>query len=71
MHCKNTDGAGEVSREDPHAGEKGTWAADSYCPADSYVCGVNAQVEPDQGDGDDTSVNHVRFHCCSVTLIGW
>ena len=73
MFCEDTD---------PHGGTgnhtltgdgttEGVYTAAQYCPKDSYVCGINSQMEPYQHDGDDTALNHVKFHCCKVTLIGW
>ena len=71
MFCKNTDGAGN-STITGDGNTEGLYYGAEYCPAGSYVCGLNAQNEAHLGDsGDDTSINHVRFHCCSVTVIGW
>jgi hypothetical protein len=43
----------------------GSWGAVSSCPANQAICGVMTRVEGNQGNGDDTSLNGVRFACCS------
>ena len=71
MFCENTDGAGN-STITCDGNTRGLYYGAEYCPAGSYVCVLYAQNEAHLGDsGDDTSINHVRFHCCSVTVIGW
>ena len=42
----------------------GGWAAETYCPAYYYVCGLRQRVEADQGSGDDTAVNDIMIICC-------
>ncbi len=31
------------------------------CPAGTYICGVNARMEGNQGSGDDTALNGLKF----------
>ena len=45
-------------------GQFGTWS--QSCPLNSAVCGIEAKLEPSQGDGDDTSLNDIRLYCCRV-----
>uniref|UniRef100_G1KGZ6 Vitelline membrane outer layer 1 homolog n=1 Tax=Anolis carolinensis TaxID=28377 RepID=G1KGZ6_ANOCA len=34
-----------------------------WCPADGVLRAFQLKTEPDQGAGDDTSVNNIRFRC--------
>ena len=44
---------------------KGDWSEWIYCPIRTYICGVQTQIEPNQGNNDDTALNNIRFFCCS------
>ncbi len=45
-------------------GHWGTWHPPIYCPGDdSYLNGVERRIEANQGDGDDTGLNAIRFSC--------
>ncbi|MGA7979700.1 MAG: hypothetical protein WCA32_05670 [Chromatiaceae bacterium] len=44
----------------------GTWKGAAFCPDNHYVCGIEQKVEPQQGNGDDTALNAVRFYCCPL-----
>lgn len=46
-------------------GNKGTWGQVKYCRNGQFICGIQCQIEPDQGTGDDTGLNNVKFFCCS------
>ena len=48
-----------------NTGAWGIWSQPAYCRQDQYVCGLNQKVEPDQRDGDDTTMNGMMFYCCS------
>ena len=43
---------------------KGTWSDWIYCSQNYFICGLNTQIEPSQGGGDDTSLNNIDFKCC-------
>ncbi|XP_017347669.1 vitelline membrane outer layer protein 1 [Ictalurus punctatus] len=43
-------------------GSWGTWSSD--CDG-TGICGIQTKVDPPQGIWDDTSLNDVRFYCCS------
>ena len=70
MICKDFYGS-ETQTKTAEGAPWGDWLDAKYCPAKSYVCGVNAQVEPYQGTGDDSSVNGLQFFCCSTTGLKW
>lgn len=44
----------------------GSWRGRTYCPAHTFVCGLEQRVEGDQGDGDDTAVNDIAIICCPL-----
>ncbi|CCD68684.2 Vitelline membrane outer layer protein 1 [Caenorhabditis elegans] len=44
----------------------GDWTDDQWCPEGYAVCGIQSQIEKEQGRGDDTAVNNVDLECCQV-----
>jgi hypothetical protein len=44
-------------------GNFGYWG---ICPDKTYMCGFSLRIEPDQGSGDDTSMNGMRMTCCRM-----
>jgi len=50
----------------PGDGYWGTWSAWGICPPGSAVFGIQTKVEHQQGDGDDSALNGVRFFCSLV-----
>ncbi len=43
---------------------KGNWWSDwILCPQDTFIIGVQTQVEESLGKGDDTALNNIRFAC--------
>lgn len=46
----------------------GTWDNDDFreCPYESFLCGVQAKIEADQYEEDDTGINQLKFICCKV-----
>jgi hypothetical protein len=64
MSCRS--GCANVSWvEAPGGGAFGSWRGRAYCPAKTYVCGLEQKVEGDQGSGgDDTATNSIAMLCC-------
>ncbi|OXA51709.1 vitelline membrane outer layer protein 1 [Folsomia candida] len=42
----------------------GSWTDARRCLSNQAVCALQTQVEPYQGDSDDTAMNNVRMECC-------
>ncbi|KXZ41380.1 hypothetical protein GPECTOR_509g477 [Gonium pectorale] len=61
--CSNDRGA-EVK---PHNGYFGDWSAWTYCPGETYICGL--QVRQETPGGDDTGMNGLRIACCNFPAI--
>ena len=51
-------------------GKWGNWSGETKCPRNHALCGLSVQIEPNQGAGDDTSLNNVDFKCCFLTSSG-
>ena len=47
-------------------GPFGEWSKIIKCSADQVICGLRVQIQPPQGDKDDTSLNNVDFQCCPM-----
>ncbi|XP_060936554.1 vitelline membrane outer layer protein 1 homolog isoform X2 [Limanda limanda] len=43
-------------------GEYGEW---SQVCVNGGICGIETKIEEEQGEGDDSALNDVRFHCCA------
>ena len=69
MECSE----GDVITETPFVGvggdEVGTWSQLSGCKYNQVVCGVRAKVQPNQGSGDDTSLNRIALLCCPGEIL--
>ncbi|KXZ46811.1 hypothetical protein GPECTOR_40g545 [Gonium pectorale] len=49
-----------------YSGLWGDWTGWTYCPDNSYICGIQVRIEGQQGGGsDDTALNGLRIGCCS------
>ncbi|KXZ43365.1 hypothetical protein GPECTOR_92g588 [Gonium pectorale] len=59
--CSNQKG----TDTNAYSGLWGTWNDYTYCPGESYICGIQVRVEGKQGSGDDTALNGMRIGCCS------
>ncbi|KXZ48684.1 hypothetical protein GPECTOR_26g587 [Gonium pectorale] len=59
--CSNQKG----TDTNAYSGLWGTWNSYTYCPGESYICGIQVRVEGQQGSGDDTALNGLRIGCCS------
>uniref|UniRef100_A0A8C6Y536 DPH-type MB domain-containing protein n=1 Tax=Naja naja TaxID=35670 RepID=A0A8C6Y536_NAJNA len=44
-------------------GEYGHWSGVRWCPRNGILRSFQLKVEPEQGAGDDTAVNNIRFRC--------
>ena len=47
-------------------GPAGSWTPVKKCPVNYAICGIMVQYQSDQGSGDDTALNNVKFKCCSL-----
>ena len=59
MFCRDTDpfqGFGNSTLTGDGTTE-GVYTAAQYCPKDSYVCGINSQLQPYQHNGDNTALD--------------
>lgn len=63
IQFKCSDG---TEREPLNGGTWGDWGEYQYCSPGSVVCGMSLRIEPQQGNGDDTAVNDVKFYCCEL-----
>jgi hypothetical protein len=42
------------------------WGLWAWCPHNTAICGLSILFEQPQGSGDDTAMNSIRVHCCSL-----
>jgi hypothetical protein len=50
-----------------NGGGWGSWGSYTSCPAGTAVCGLSIRLEDKQGsNGDDTAMNGLELHCCSM-----
>ncbi|OWA51872.1 putative Vitelline membrane outer layer protein 1-like protein [Hypsibius exemplaris] len=54
----------------PQVTNWGTWSTPSFCPSKEFVVGMQLRTEPDQGSGDDSALNAIRFLCARVPYNG-
>ena len=50
-------------------GAWGNWRNLVSCPVGEVACGAEVRIERDQGGGDDTAMNGLRFACCANTAV--
>jgi len=60
---KCTDGEEQLLGDSPTSW--GHWSTWTECPYGTAICGLETKVEHPRGDGDDTSLNDVKFYCCT------
>ncbi|KXZ43626.1 hypothetical protein GPECTOR_85g356 [Gonium pectorale] len=56
--CSNQKG----TDTNAHSGFWGSWTGWTYCPGNSYICGLQVRIE--SPGGDDTAFNGLRIACC-------
>lgn len=44
--------------------EWGIWTDIRFCPKKTAICGLQTQVEGNQGGRDDTTLNNIKVKCC-------
>ena len=73
MTCKKPNSDEKSVWVSGHGNTWGNWGTASYwgitsCKTYSYeshfVCAIQTRIEANQGDGDDSALNGVRFGCC-------
>jgi len=42
------------------------WSPVKLCPVETAVCAIRAQIQRNQGPGDDTGLNNVDLMCCPL-----
>lgn len=40
------------------------WFSSDSCPVGTAICGIKTKVQKEQGRGDDSALNNVKFYCC-------
>ncbi|CAL8129055.1 unnamed protein product [Orchesella dallaii] len=45
----------------------GSWSQAQHCYSNQVICGLQTQIEPYNGDDDDTSLNNVLMECCDYS----
>ena len=68
LYCYDRAG-NMVERIEPHPGFWGNWGGQDHCPQGTYATAFALKVEPQQGRGDDTGANSVKFNCSNGTVI--
>jgi len=66
MHAGTPDGLDkrqDVTEITVAEGSWGIWHPPIYCPEGTFLTGIEQRVESNQGDGDDTGLNAIRFAC--------
>ncbi|KXZ45310.1 hypothetical protein GPECTOR_56g407 [Gonium pectorale] len=62
--CSNARGS-DLSA---HYGFWGDWTGWTYCPGNTYICGLQVRVEDPVSASDDTAMNGMRIACCSFPV---
>ena len=57
---------GRTYEASSHDGYWGNWSGTQYCPSGTAICGLQTQVENNQGSDDDTALNDAKFYCCNL-----
>ncbi|XP_017542418.1 vitelline membrane outer layer protein 1-like [Pygocentrus nattereri] len=76
LHCVNTPTGVEWNSDfatvKSETGSWGLWKGPKYCPS-GMLMAFQLRVEGQQGDGDDTAANNIRFQCSGVDVdfVGW
>jgi hypothetical protein len=58
---------GEIQAVGPSAIE-GNWSPDMMCGPGDALCGMQANVKRDQGEGDDIGITDIKAYCCTAPI---
>ncbi|XP_058040088.1 vitelline membrane outer layer protein 1 homolog [Ahaetulla prasina] len=63
LFCSTEQTSNIMYTVESEPGEYGHWSGIRWCPRNGILRSFQLKVEPEQGAGDDTAVNNIRFRC--------